>query len=383
MPEEQLPSLTMSWRTALLLAACLHLSVCAALIWRRRAGGLAAKLLALLLICIAGTLTPQMIGFANFYNVFPWLTFAPFDNELLLGPLVWAYVAVLTAGQLPRRGWWVFAPAVVAFVYGLVWFLTPYDARMAYRHAVHAPYIDPAETFLGIVFAVVGIGLAFRQAARYSSWLVKESAGRETYLIRYLMGAIASLALPTLAWVVMDVMEATMGPLSYREEYPFYLLLAASGYALSLIGLLQPQEPFPVMAAKGSSAACAPDQPVGACPDWGAVVADLREEIIAKGWFKEPRLTVAELSKLTGLGRDDLSQAINRGAGANFSTFINDIRVGQVKERLEQGTDDILREAFEAGFGSKATFNRVFKASTGETPSMYRQRMLAIDDPSD
>ncbi|NRA31066.1 MAG: helix-turn-helix transcriptional regulator [Parvularculaceae bacterium] len=381
MSEDQFTSLTMTWRTALMLAACLHLTVCAVLIWRRRAGGLAAKLLAALLLTIVGTLTPQMIGFAGFYNVYPWLTFAPFDNELLLGPLIWAYIMVLTSGRLPKPGWWVFAPAAIAFVYGMVWFLTPYEPRMAYRHAFHAPYIDPAETFLGIVFAVAGITLALRQAARYSSWLAKESAGRETYLIRYLMGAIASLAVPVVAWVVMDIIEATMGPLSYTKEYPFYLLLAASGYALGLIGLLQPHEPFPVMGAPKPTPEPEAPPTFDAHPDWEAVVADLRDEIVAKGWFKEPRLTVAELSKLTGLGRDDLSQAINRGAGANFSTFINDIRVGQVKERLEQGADDILREAFEAGFGSKATFNRVFKAATGETPSMYRQRMAAETDP--
>ena len=38
-----------------------------------------------------------------------------------------------------------------------------------------------------------------------------------------------------------------------------------------------------------------------------------------------------------------------------------------------RGEGDSLSIALEAGFSSKATFNRVFKRSTGMTPSQYRE----------
>jgi len=35
---------------------------------------------------------------------------------------------------------------------------------------------------------------------------------------------------------------------------------------------------------------------------------------------------------------------------------------------------DVLAIAFDAGFNSKASFNRVFKRLTGQTPTEYRRR---------
>lgn len=42
-----------------------------------------------------------------------------------------------------------------------------------------------------------------------------------------------------------------------------------------------------------------------------------------------------------------------------------------VREPLDNR--DLLDIAFAAGFSSKSSFNRVFKAQTGETPSRFRE----------
>lgn len=78
----------------------------------------------------------------------------------------------------------------------------------------------------------------------------------------------------------------------------------------------------------------------------------------------------------TGLAEREISAAINQGLDKNFYAFVNEFRVEEVKTRLvdtKYGHLTILSIAFEAGFNSKATFNRIFKAYTGISPKAYQE----------
>ncbi len=58
----------------------------------------------------------------------------------------------------------------------------------------------------------------------------------------------------------------------------------------------------------------------------------------------------------------------------NFSTLVNRVRSELVAHALKQGSkQDILDLALDAGFASKASFNRAFSATFGVTPSAYRR----------
>jgi AraC-like DNA-binding protein len=71
-----------------------------------------------------------------------------------------------------------------------------------------------------------------------------------------------------------------------------------------------------------------------------------------------------------------LSFAINNGFGKNFNDFINELRIEEVKSRMERSGDaGLLAIAFESGFNSKATFNRAFKKFTGLTPREYQENL--------
>lgn len=98
--------------------------------------------------------------------------------------------------------------------------------------------------------------------------------------------------------------------------------------------------------------------------------------------YRQPRLAVADLAELTGLGNKDVSWASNQGAGISFCDYINQLRLAEVKRNLEQpGRSYILEIAFAAGFNSKSTFNSLFKASTGMTPRQYQRRQVQNPDP--
>src|SRR5687767_1336406 len=106
-------SLVFGIRTATLLIFALQGLVVAGLLLGARRNHAANRFLAGLIASMAVSLTPDIIGFAGFYDRWPWLTFAPFEIGLITGPLFYLYVDALTRG-MASAGWWRhLAPAMV------------------------------------------------------------------------------------------------------------------------------------------------------------------------------------------------------------------------------------------------------------------------------
>lgn len=76
------------------------------------------------------------------------------------------------------------------------------------------------------------------------------------------------------------------------------------------------------------------------------------------------------------VSRQKLSEVINQGQKKNFYKLINELRVTDVKEMLNNqkySNYTVLGIGLECGFNSKTSFNRIFKEETGLTPSEYRK----------
>lgn len=90
--------------------------------------------------------------------------------------------------------------------------------------------------------------------------------------------------------------------------------------------------------------------------------------------YLDPELNLVTLSERLKWNRAELSEVINSGFQMNFNDFVNSYRVEAVKKMFADGKQSqlsILGLAFECGFNSKATFNRVFKKFTQQSPTQY------------
>jgi AraC-like DNA-binding protein len=117
-------------------------------------------------------------------------------------------------------------------------------------------------------------------------------------------------------------------------------------------------------------------KPTKAARDWSTQGRLWAEQVAEAGWVRDPDLDITGLARRLGTNTGYLSRALNEGLGLNFSTFVNDLRCRLVVEAMEAGSrQDVLALALDAGFASKASFNRAFRAATGTTPSAYRARV--------
>lgn len=109
--------------------------------------------------------------------------------------------------------------------------------------------------------------------------------------------------------------------------------------------------------------------------DYQSLFAILDKEIRTRSWYALPRLTLNQLADLSGMSTRDISRSINLVAEMSFNDYINQHRIEQIKQALDNTTTDktnLTDLALAAGFSSKATFNQSFKKAIGMTPSEYR-----------
>lgn len=95
-------------------------------------------------------------------------------------------------------------------------------------------------------------------------------------------------------------------------------------------------------------------------------------------------LKLSELADSLSVPYYHLSQLINETFLVNFYDFINKYRVEDAKKLLVEDTRNykILAIAYEVGFNSKATFNRVFKKYIDYTPSEFKEKFSTLQKQS-
>ena len=107
---------------------------------------------------------------------------------------------------------------------------------------------------------------------------------------------------------------------------------------------------------------------------YGQIFGFLSKEIQANDWYQIPRLTLNQLSELSGLQPREISRAINVTAKQNFNDYINHLRLEDVIRQMDNKPEQsFLNLAMAAGFNSKSSFNQVFKRHHGMTPMEFRQ----------
>ncbi|HEV2081662.1 MAG TPA: AraC family transcriptional regulator [Brevundimonas sp.] len=361
-----LEGLVFGWRTAVLVTATAVVLPVALGLWFSFHDRRAARTLAALLVVLVGVFTPWTIGFAGFYDRWPWLTFLPVANALWAAPLLWLYACALTTGGWPARWWVHLLPGAAQFVWQAAAFILPLSLKGRWSDLTSP--VSELVVAVGLAVGFIGYGWATaRVLSRHRRRLARSRSDDAGFAAGWLDRVTVAGAALGVFWVTYETWDAVR-PLGYRGLMGLYLGVAAMAVYLAVEGWRQTRTPWP--------------RPEVDAPDAGAPARDWRaqgrvwaERVRAEGWHRQPDLTLSGLARKLGTNAGYLSRAVNEGLGVNFSTFVNDLRSDEVAERLLAGSDEgVLDLALEAGFASKASFNRAFLARHGVTPRQMRAR---------
>ena len=95
--------------------------------------------------------------------------------------------------------------------------------------------------------------------------------------------------------------------------------------------------------------------------------------------FTDPDLSLAELGRLYSYSEKYLSALFKKNTGVGFAAYLTELRISRARELLAAGEGSVADVARDSGFRDPLYFSRVFRSSTGMSPSEYRKR--AAHDP--
>ena len=367
------PQIIIGWRSALIFAVCLPILISGLILLFRPLERRANKFLGMALIASVWSMGPQIIGFANAYTVWPGLSFFPFNAELLIPVLIYFHAHALM--MKTSLGWRkaLLIPGLLAMIYFLIAYLGlgDYQNKWAFNRTVHSPYIEPLIVLITIAMSLSCLWLTLSLIRRYQAFLKETESAARDYDPVWLVWVFGGLGLAGLIWLSLAVISLVDPSLSYIAAYPFHLITMMVFAALGFLAISRINVVFPKIEATVET----PLQTL-AGKNWKSEGEALKQKVMREDWYLEPRLSIRDVASRMGTNETYISRALNHGIGQSFNRFINEMRVTRAKGLIEGGANNILNVAMDSGFNSKATFNRVFRDISGETPSAFKSRIF-------
>jgi AraC-like DNA-binding protein len=217
----------------------------------------------------------------------------------------------------------------------------------------------------------------FRLYRKYIGWLPSLQSNDDSLNPVWLRHFIVLMTIAAVIWAA-DIVLGMMFDRSYADSFGFSFAVLLFALFLAVESLSRAQTAFPKILrdsirTEENTEADKRDAP----KDWSNEGNRIENAVKEHQWYLEPGLSLSQLSRRVGMNRAYLSRAINDGLKTNFSDFINTMRVDYAKSLIDDGELKMLDIALAAGFGSKASFNRVFRRLSGKTPSQYRDNFVS------
>ncbi|GGW46040.1 two-component regulator propeller domain-containing protein [Arenibacter certesii] len=110
------------------------------------------------------------------------------------------------------------------------------------------------------------------------------------------------------------------------------------------------------------------------------IIEELELIMRTENLYLNPELSLGDLASRIDITPNNLTILLNDFIGKNFYDYVNGYRVEEVKKRLvnpKYKNFTISSIGGDCGFNSKSSFNRVFKKTTGMTPSQFKRNLDA------
>jgi len=347
------------------IANCLVYSI---LVLFKKENRRANVFLTLLLVSLCLTYTPYIIP-PQVFSSHLWLTWMPFSLTYWIGPSLFFYVKSLTHPDwsFPKSSLWHFSLIVLNYLHSLYHLLVngfPYQ----FLHYT-AEFLEFCAIFSILIYA----HLSMKELRQYNVSILHQLSTIEHIHLKWIKNLIWTLVFMfsfiALYLVLTNEVLEKRFPGGIFDLYRQFFLVgyAIMLYWLSIGGFRQTQTINSPFAINGPAK-------TGEHPE---LLSKIRNRIYMERLYRDPNLSLKGLSLKCGIPEKQITAFLNNHLKINFYTFVNEYRVEEVKEKLSDPNNDhlkILSLAFDAGFNSKATFNRIFKEYEGLTPQEFKRQ---------
>ncbi|MCC1484052.1 helix-turn-helix domain-containing protein [Winogradskyella immobilis] len=303
---------------------------------------------------------------------------------VLIGPLLFLYVKAIT-----KNSKLIFKENLVHFIFPFIFicvisipgFIDLVNKSYSFKYL---QILDPIVSF-SILYSLFYILYSLKILKRFSR-LVKHSYSnlnnKDLKWIEYfLKGTILIISID----IITTSYELLLGELDWNIGYltiiPIVFLIAYLGYyGISQTKVLLPNFLLTEL-NKGQTSEIKKKQIEYDKSEMNALEVALKKLMSDEKPYLTENLTLRYLAELLSTSDKKLSLLLNQHMNISFYDYINSYRVNEVKRMIDNNISEtytLLAIAYDCGFNSKTSFNRIFKKITGLSPSAYKKQLKPI-----
>ena len=365
--------ITLTISQLITFASIINALIFCILILKKRSNKKANLFLTLLILSILITqVTILLISFGPF-SKYPWLFYFPFTLSYWIGPSLYFYIKMLTKKQFvfKPKDLWHFSPIVFNYFHSFYHLIVGENEHSAIIHN-----FTEAIIYYALVSIIIYLFLSYRDLKHYYKRLLNHYSTIDKVHLKWIKQIIIFTIILIVFSILLFLIDFEI-LFDYNKQHSESLLFAYRDimllissivlYWLSIGGFKQVE----ITDLKKINVTNKQDH-----LNDHSIIKRINEGMINNQLFLDPNLDLKMLSELIVYSEKQISNALNHQLNKNFYTFVNEYRIKEVKKRLidpEMTHFTILSIAYDSGFNSKSTFNRIFKEQTGRTPNQFKK----------
>ncbi len=341
-------------------------------------------LLALILLITCYHRTTYTIGFMDWYDTYrnTKINYYLVSLGMVMAPLIYFYVKSITTSDFKFK-----KNDILHFIPWIIFFLTKlgilvYDINQPNFHQVqNGPavvnfqwkYVEPLATFFSTCQMLLYLAFTFQLFYNYRKKIKQYFSNLYQLELNWIRNFLYVYSFTFVYGIAQIFINEFILELSWTQKWWLQFCSALIVIYVGVNGYFTNTKKLTSLNFESKNEKKVNEEV--------KIKSDLKEkQQKVKKYFEEelpflnPDLNLSDLAIELQMNRAELSEVINSSFNQNFNDFVNTFRVNLVKDKLKEGEHikmSLLGIAFDSGFNSKATFNRVFKKLTNSSPTEF------------
>jgi AraC-like DNA-binding protein len=339
----------------------------------------ANRILIVSFVIIATVKIDQLFQMMGGVEALPMFAFIFTPIQWLLTPSLYFFVVAKINGEFEfsRKQLWHLLPALASFTYlSATYYFLPLAEKFAYiesgqlQNPIDALFIPLASDLIQLGYLVAAQHRLADYGVTLRNWFSRVDDDDVVWVRRVITIWMVAFVGHMLFTVSLRIFEWYGFALAVLDGLNIvHLLLVNALMMLTVVGYFTVLSPDTVLESKEKYAGSGTTR-----EERRALYSRARQDMREHELYLQMDLTLGDLAEAIGATPRDLSEAINGEGGVTFYDFVNNYRVAAARQLLlDEPGEKVLSVAFRSGFNSKSTFNKAFKAETGQSPSEFRK----------
>ncbi len=324
--------------------------------------------LGLLLALMSVQLIQYVIVWWEEVRAYPYFMGMYLYCQFFYGPLLFFYIQKMEGRKMNRlNSFHAIAPGVIL-------------ALFLFSH-LRAPdrVIEFFSWFSTTSFPILLVGAGIISLAYYSVWGIlfirKKKSSSTPMQFRWYRTIVLLFTAYTLSYASYYLVSRWPVFNEYWD-YLIALIMSIGLYGIGIMGYFKPQ----LISDKNLRKKLATSRSFSSSIPTSASASLLSqlEKLMQEERLYQDDLRLEDLSQQLHISRHQLSELINTQLGLSFSDYINQYRVKEARHLLERYPDRSIKEIlYDVGFNNRTSFHKHFKKWMGQTPTQYRNQIMA------